>query len=149
MEIQAKNLQAGMRVIHSGIEGELEVQAIEEVFIINDTQIHYAVHFTGFKKPEIFFDDDLFELLDKAKDKKSSTENQSKNISFYYWDSVKTLGDYTPGYAFALASSKEAAIELILNEKKNEFAVNLYDELSKTDPKVFINPIGFYILGSA
>lgn len=68
MELQAKNLQVGMRVIHSDIEGELEVEKIESVFIPNDTQIHYSVHFTGFKKPEIFFDDDLFELLDKAKE---------------------------------------------------------------------------------
>lgn len=69
MEIQAKNLQVGIIVIHSGIEGELEVQTIEEVCIPNDTQIYYSVHFTGFKKPEIFFDDDLFELLDNAKEK--------------------------------------------------------------------------------
>ena len=72
-------------------------------------------------------------------------------LKLFVWEDVLT--DYTDGVMFALAKSKEEAIALILNKAKEcpRMRVNVVpwmeEELELNKPKVYENPVGFFLLG--
>lgn len=45
--------------------------------------------------------------------------SKSGTLRFYVWGHVVALEDWAPGYAFALAESREQAIELILRDRQH------------------------------
>lgn len=77
---------------------------------------------------------------------------------FVWLDNIKTLAQYGDGTVFALATDKETAIEMVVNEyykyrKENpeytDEINSLLSELATTKPLVFQNPVAFFIMGSA
>lgn len=72
-------------------------------------------------------------------------------LKLFVWEGVLT--DYTDGVMFALAESKEEAMDLILNKAKEcpRMRVNVVpwmeEELELNKPKVYENPVGFFLLG--
>ena len=73
------------------------------------------------------------------------------NLKLFYWDDVDSLEDWAPGYAFALAESKEQAVELICNsEIEHGFPdERLRLELNNREPRIVTEPEGFAIGGGS
>lgn len=73
-------------------------------------------------------------------------------LKLFVWEEVLT--DYTDGVMFALAESKEEAMALILNKAKESPRIMrqnslpwMEEELELNKPKVYENPVGFFLLG--
>jgi len=72
-------------------------------------------------------------------------------LKLFVWDGRKHylasfLQSYANGVAFALAYSKEQAIELLVTEKSRYVTVTR-EELALFEPEVFEGPVGFSIFG--
>jgi hypothetical protein len=75
-------------------------------------------------------------------------------MKLYLWGRVLALAEYTPGMAFALAKTKERAIELIVARRENysgleDRKAKLRQELEMTEPEIIENEYGHYETGSA
>jgi hypothetical protein len=79
-------------------------------------------------------------------------------VKLFYWDEVDALAQHAPGYAFALASSKEEAVALIVETnladwysgtRRELLQQRLRAELLVKEPRVISEPTGFAIFGSA
>lgn len=72
-------------------------------------------------------------------------------MKLFYWDSVEALADNSPGYAFAMAASREEAVEAVLDFYGGscEVQATLRAELVSNPPEIFDGPCGFTIAGSA
>lgn len=90
-----------------------------------------------------------------------------KPLRLYYWPLVDALANYAAGHAFALASSKEMAIKLIVDdrdrdlygddvtpfldseeeERRQAYKQALADELREKEPRVFATPVGYAMRG--
>lgn len=70
-------------------------------------------------------------------------------LKLYYWEVVDSLEDHAPGYAFALASSKEEAIDMIVRSYEGPRSQPLAAELTENEPDVYDSPVGLAIMGSA
>ena len=69
-------------------------------------------------------------------------------MKLYHWDDLDTLEQYMSGQAFALASSKEEAIDLVVEDRDFE-SDKLRAELTEKEPAIYDSPVGFAIVGSA
>jgi len=73
------------------------------------------------------------------------------SLRLFYWDDVEALAQWAPGRAFALAHSKEEAIDLVVDmrggdqDERDALRTDLVDH----EPEVFTEPVGFGIVGSA
>jgi len=78
--------------------------------------------------------------------------NDEEKLKLYYWNDVEFLAQYTNGDAFALASTKEEAIELIVNNSDIDdryYSIEkCRNELKSKNPYVTEKPEGFVIYGS-
>ena len=85
-------------------------------------------------------------------------------MKLFIWPEVEALKQCCPGEAYALACTKEQAMELILSKYHNDniadankSAIEFYgytyrdlrEELNNTEPEAFDTPVGFYVHGSA
>ena len=91
-------------------------------------------------------------------------EREKKPLKLFYWRAVDALANYGAGHAFALATSKAAAIKLVVSahvrerfwrggqpELDEEDLIRLSEltrELQEKEPKVFARPTGFAMMGS-
>ena len=88
----------------------------------------------------------------------------SELLKLYHWGAVGELSDAAPGEAFALATSSEQAVELVVAERMSDLlprdrypdtasydklAERLRTELTTKQPKVFDKPVGIVVWGSA
>jgi len=70
------------------------------------------------------------------------------NLKLFVWEDV--LADYTPGIAFAIAETKEEAIELIIQKHQLDstyFPSDFYKELREYEPDIYECKAGFYLYG--
>lgn len=72
-------------------------------------------------------------------------------MKLFYWDDVQTIADYSEGHCFALAETKERAIDLVLAkfEFSQQLTLRLREELSRTEPRVIDSEEGFLIWGGS
>jgi hypothetical protein len=73
-----------------------------------------------------------------------------KDLKLFVWEDVLT--DYTPGIAFALAETKEEAINLIIEKHQVDhkyFPDVFYKELLENEPDIYHSKCGFYLDGGA
>lgn len=93
-------------------------------------------------------------------------KNRKKNpLKLFYWPSVKALACYSHGHAFALATSKAAAIKLIVSHRTHDqfgresgqpeidedaliHLSELARELEEKAPQIFARSKGFAMRGS-
>lgn len=70
-----------------------------------------------------------------------------KELKLYVWEDV--MRDYGPGLAVALASSKEQAIQLIVDKADQLEGLGDYAmrHLQAAEPLVIERPEGFYVTG--
>ena len=70
------------------------------------------------------------------------------SLKLFYWDDVDALEDFATGHAFALAESKEQAIELVVDED-GRASEPLRLELTEKEPRVIDEPEGFTVSGGS
>jgi hypothetical protein len=67
-------------------------------------------------------------------------------MKLYVWENVHD--SYIDGKTFALAESREQAIEVILNVAKDMWYVSITDQIKQRledyDPEVFSSAVGFF-----
>ncbi len=81
----------------------------------------------------------------------------SETLKFYLWEDVQALADYSSGMAFAIAASKQDAINLIMESHFGtdvhpnlaEDFNRLFNELHMNPPKVMDKPFGYTVRGGA
>lgn len=82
---------------------------------------------------------------------------EEHTLHFYLWDDVQALADYSSGMAFAIAASKQDAINLIMESHFGtdvhpnlaEDFNRLFNELHMNPPKIMDKPFGYTVRGGA